>query len=307
LESKTNYTIVGLIVLILASALAASILWLSVGFNQKDYNTYAVYMREAVSGLSNESSVKFNGVQVGYVKSIELNHDDPQEVRLLLNIEKGTPITISTSAKLISQGITGTTFVGLSADSADVVLLQKQPGEPYPVIPAKPSLLTQLDKVLTEVSKNINAVSIEVKRIFSKDNAEALKNILANVEKFTDTLSTNRSKLADIVENADTLFKNASVASKKLPSIINKFDSGISNLGKMVNNMATAGKNVSNTMQAGKVAIDSVSQQAMPPTIALINRLNNVANNLEKVSNDMRQNPAVIVRGMTPRKPGPGE
>ncbi len=51
MEAKTNYTIVGLVVMILVGALIAARLWLSVGFEQKKYNTYVVHMREAVSGL----------------------------------------------------------------------------------------------------------------------------------------------------------------------------------------------------------------------------------------------------------------
>ena len=39
LEAKTNYTIVGLVVIILTCALLASALWLSVGFDQKKYKT----------------------------------------------------------------------------------------------------------------------------------------------------------------------------------------------------------------------------------------------------------------------------
>lgn len=71
--------------------------------------------------------------------------------------------------------------------------------------------------------------------------------------------------------------------------------------------MGSAGKNVSITMQAGKNTIDKLSQQTIPPMVLLIQRLDAIASNLEKVSAQMRQNPSVIIRGNTPPKPGPGE
>ena len=71
--------------------------------------------------------------------------------------------------------------------------------------------------------------------------------------------------------------------------------------------MTNAGNKVSSAMDAGKTTINQISQQALPPTLTLIRRLDTIAANLEKVSSQMRQNPAVVIRGTTPPKPGPGE
>ena len=139
MEAKTNYTIVGVVILILTAGLLSTALWLSVGFNQKSYSLYTVYLHEAASGLSQDAPVKYNGVQVGFVKRIQLNKNDPRQVEIILSIEKGTPITTSTFATLISQGITGVTFVGLSAVSPDLTPLERMPGEPFLLF--QPSLL----------------------------------------------------------------------------------------------------------------------------------------------------------------------
>lgn len=71
--------------------------------------------------------------------------------------------------------------------------------------------------------------------------------------------------------------------------------------------MSAAGKDVSKTMIAGKNTIDQISQQAIPPAVILLRRLNAISANLEKVSNEMRQNPSVIIRGTKAPKLGPGE
>ncbi len=272
-------------VLLLASALIATGLWLSIGFDQKVYNVYAVYMNEAVSGLSEDSPVKFNGVKVGYVRNIDLNKTDPQRVTLLLNIEQGTPITTSTYATLISQGITGTTYVGLSAASPEMVPLEKEAGQPYPVIPAKPSLLTQIDKVITV----------------------ALKKSLLNMEKFSQVLADNSTKINKTLENIDTLMANASNASKKLPDVMRKLDRGMSRLDSTMASLHKASNSLTGAMDSGKVTLDAFTQQAIPPFVDLMNRLNAIAGNLEQVSNQMRQNPSVIIRGKALPRPGPGE
>lgn len=307
MEAKINYTVVGIVVLILIAGLIASGLWLSVGFEQKKYKTYEVYMHEAVSGLSNEAAVKFNGVQVGFVNKIEINQEDPQQVRLLLNIEEGTPITTSTSATLISQGITGVTYVGLSASSSDLTPLQKLPDHPYPIIPSKPSLFHQLDSVLKDVSENVNKVSIEVSRIFDKENAAYIKKTLSNFKEVTDVLAKDSKHIHQSLENADVFLKNTANASKEFPAVVADFKKGVKKFNTMANSVSKAGDEISETMKAGKLAINKISQQAVPPAVILLRKLDIIANNIEKLSAQLRQNPSVLIRGTKAPKPGPGE
>ncbi|HCX3598659.1 TPA: MCE family protein [Legionella pneumophila] len=307
MESKTNYTIVGLIVLILTAGLLSAGLWLSVGFNQKEYTSYTVYLKESVSGLSVESPVKFNGVQVGYVKEIKLNKNDPRQVELLLNIEKSTPITTSTSATLISQGITGVTYVGLSAGSSELTPLRKMPGEPYPVIPSKPSLLNQLDAVLKEVAENVGAVSEKAQLIFNEENADNVRKSLANIERITEIIADKGQTIDSSLNNLDVFVANMAKTSKQFPQLIKDLKTGVSKFKSLADNMSAAGKDVSKTMIAGKNTIDQISQQAIPPAVILLRRLNAISANLEKVSNEMRQNPSVIIRGTKAPKLGPGE
>jgi len=286
LESKTNYTIVGLSVIILIAGLITAAIWLSIGFDQKKYLIYAVYMHEAVSGLNEESLVKYNGVKVGMVDSIELSQVDPQQVKILLRIEEGTPITTSTRATLISQGITGTTYLGLSATSSTYMPLQKTPGEPYPVIPYQPSFFNQLEKNVTEITRDL-------KRVFDKENSKNIKESLHNLATITGVFSTNSQSLEKSLQD--------------LPKLINELKISASKFNTMAQNLASAGTSVTTTMQVSKNAVNKISQQTLPPAMILLQRLDLITANLEKVSAAMRQNPSVIIRGSAPTKPGPGE
>lgn len=286
MESKTNYFMVGLTVLLLTTGLIIAGLWLSVGFDKKVYQTYTVYMHEAASGLNTESPVKFNGVKVGFINAIELNDLNPQEVKLQLKIVAGTPVTTSTHATLIMQGITGTTYLGLSADTATFVPLQKTPGEPYPVIPYKSSFFNQLEE-------NVNELSLGIKRVFDEENAQNIKKTLDNIQKITLIFENNESNLNKSLE--------------AMPQLIAEMKTSMHTFNIMSKDISAAGKQMSTTMVAGRNSIDKISQQAIPPAVVLLRRLNAIAANLEKVSDEMRQNPAVIIRGSAAPKLGPGE
>lgn len=307
MEAKTNYTLVGIVVLLLTTALLSVALWLSVGFNQKEYVKYVVYLHESAAGLSDKAPVKFNGVQVGVVQSIKLSKNDPRQVRLMLNIEKGTPVTTSTSATLISQGITGITYVGLSASSADLTPIQKLPDEPYPVIPAKPSLFNQIDNVLKQVSESVNKVSSQAELVFNTENATKFKQALSNMEQFTSVIAKNSKTINHSLNSADVFLGNMSKVSRDFPEMVQELKSGVAKFNELATDISDASQSVSATMRSGKNTVNKISNQTLPTTLTLLNRLNAIAANLEQVSNELRQNPAVIIRGTAAPKPGPGE
>jgi phospholipid/cholesterol/gamma-HCH transport system substrate-binding protein len=307
LEAKTNYTFVGAFVLILAAGLLLTALWLSVGLNQKEYSFYTVYLSESVGGLSEQAAVKYNGVQVGFVKKIKLNTNDPRQVELTLSVEKHIPITTSTTATLISQGITGTTYVGLSAGSSDLTPIQRMTGEPYPVIPAKPSLFNQLDTLIKEVSENVNKLSLQTQKIFNEQNAAFIKHTLNNVDQVTRVFANNSVNISTSIKNMDIFLANLSRVSSKFPHILIELDKGVHQFNSLATDISAASNSVSKTMLSGKNTIDQISQQAVPSTTILLERLNAIAANLEKISGEMRQNPSIIIRGKKPPQPGPGE
>ena len=285
MESKTNYTIVGISVVVLLFGLIAASLWLSEGFDHKFYHKYMVYMREAVTGLSEGSLVKYNGVKVGKVDSISLDKN-PSVVQVVLDIQDGTPITVATEAYLIPQGITGTTYLGLSVTSADPTPLKAEPGGLYPVIPYKPSLLYQVEMTITEFSKSM-------KTFMSKENSDNFKKILDNLNRVSGVLATNDQSLQDTIE--------------KMPKLLDEMRSSIGQFSAMSQDMSLAGKQLHATMITGKDTLDIISQQAMPPAISLVHRLDIIAGNIEHLSAELRRNPAMLIRGATPPKKGPGE
>lgn len=286
MEAKSNYMLVGLTVLILAAALLSASLWLSVGFDKKSYRTYLTYLDEPASGLTEESAVKYNGVRVGRVNSIELNHQNPEQVILVLEIDKEVPITESTVATLVSQGITGNTYLGLTATSPSLVPLKKSPHSPYPVIPSKHSFFYQLEK-------DVRHITQDVQRLFSDKNAKNLEKILQNFEDISQTFANNN--------------ENINKSLKDLPKITHDLRVAIKKFNTAADSLSVSGKQFTVTMKAGKNSIDQISQQTLPSTTLLMRKLNDIAANLEKVSEEMRQNPSVMIRGTAPPKLGPGE
>lgn len=286
MDSKVNYTVVGLFVVVLGIALIWAAFMLTTKGRTKSYLPYVVYMQEAVAGLSEQSPVKFNGVDVGYVVSMQLNPHNLQQVRLLLNIDDTIPITETTTATLMAQGITGITYIGLRAKTADAPLLKAQAGQRYPVIKSEPSLLVQLDSAIRDISHTFKVIGSTFERVFDKQNTLAIKESLANLAKITQTLSNNS-------ERFDQLMQSTSEASKQLPQVMTDVKEAL--------------VSAKQTLDEGKTMVENISQQTIPSAQSLLDHLKSIANNLEGFSSELSDNPSLLIRGKTLPPPGPGE
>jgi phospholipid/cholesterol/gamma-HCH transport system substrate-binding protein len=285
-EAKTNYTFVGLSVIILLISLCVTALWLSFGFDQTAYQYYVVYTKESVSGLNEEALVKYNGVKVGYVEEVSLSNDHPGTVKILLKIAKDTPITKSTYATMMAQGITGSSYLNLAIDGNNRDPIKAAPNQPLPEIPYHSSFFYRLES-------NFDLISQQMENIFSARNAENFSKIISNLQALSETIKHNNDNINQLLI--------------ELPKISNELSSTIDNVRKMSDDVAQAGRNVTSTMKSARFTVDKFNQQAIPPAVDLINRLNQIAASIEQISQDMNQNPAIIIRGKAETQPGPGE
>lgn len=237
MEPKVNYITVGLFVIGLTAALVAGLIWLTAS-KHKAHETYVVYMTEAATGLSIEAPVKFNGVDVGFVQDIRLNKKNPKEVCLELSIETGTPINQDTSATLMVQGITGVTYVGLSAGDLNASPIQILPGESYPIIRYKPSLLVQLSNVLADVGESMKSLKHSFKVLLNEENQKNLGETLANLNQITHAMAKNSSQLERIIkETATTLLATQRLVSTVSQNTVPNLNQSLNHLDGVLMNM----------------------------------------------------------------------
>lgn len=264
METKISYTSVGVFVLILTIALVVFIVWLSAGFSTGHYKNYLVLMHESVAGLGPNSLVKYNGVNVGVVKKISLDKNNPEEVRLFLQIEESVSITTGTTAMLNRQGLTGITYIELQGGDKHLKPIPTIPGEPYPIIQSKPSLFLRLENTLQDLNSNMNQITKNINDILGGDNPVLLRQILSNLTITTNHLATQSKQL-------DSILINTARTTRTLPSLMN-----------------------------------TLTQQTLPAANEVLSRLTLMSNSLLELTDDVKQNPGLLIRGTKPA-PGPGE
>lgn len=307
MDTKVNYTVVGLFVILLGAAAIILFLWLSAFKHRQSYNTYLVYMHEEVSGIGPQTPIRFNGVKVGYVKKVELNPADLQQVILTLKIREHTPVTTSTIATLRSEGIMGSDYVALKALTAKAPLLMVKPGEKYPIIPSEPSFLMKLSTALEEVTKTIKELSNSIGKVFDNQNRLAISAILTNLQKITTTLAASSQNISATMVSMKKFMSNNAKVSAQLPFLMSQLNSTLATIKLTAHQFDVTGRSVELTVREAHSTMQNVVTQIVPSTQQLLQKLNTIASNLQQLSSALEQNPSILVRGRYPAPLGPGE
>lgn len=175
MESDKRYFIEGLFVIGFSIAVAFFFVWLTRSGNKDDV-LYRIHFAESVSGLSMDDPVKFLGVDVGMVKSMTIDPEDPSRVEIDVMLHKDAPIKTDTKASLQFKGITGAYFIELDGGSAKAKFLvaETPPGE-VPEIPAKKSTISTLMEQLPKVIEKFSALEDQTKKVVTDIGAVTAK------------------------------------------------------------------------------------------------------------------------------------
>jgi len=154
METDKRYFIEGLFIIVLFVAAAFAFLWLA-NAGHRDDVLYRIRFADSVSGLALGDPVKYRGVDVGTVKAMILDPDDPRWVRVDVSLRKDTPIKTDTKATLEVKGLTGTVFIELNGGTPAAKLLAAvtPEGKTPEITSEKGNLSTILDQLPKVIEK----------------------------------------------------------------------------------------------------------------------------------------------------------
>ncbi|OGW50195.1 MAG: hypothetical protein A2V62_10885 [Nitrospirae bacterium RBG_19FT_COMBO_58_9] len=320
MDTKVNYVIVGAFVAVLGAAVLLVVLWLGKSDYRGVYDRYYAYMRESVAGLSINSTVKYRGVEVGRVKDIVLNPENPEEVRLTLDILRATPIKTDTVAVLETQGLTGLATVNLNGGSREAPALELAQGQEYPVIKTGPSLFFRLDMAisrllsdqgLTKLLANVNTLSQNATAVVDEENRATIKQILKDLSDITRTVADHSERvdrgLASASNAAENVAKMTETMNKQVPALLERVNKSAAALQAMTEELAHTGRSVRSVFQESRPDIEQFTRQTLGETGALVTELRQLTGTLQRVARQLEQEPSSLVLGKKALQRGPGE
>ena len=147
------------------------------------------------------------GVKVGEVADVRIDRADPSKVRAHIRVARETPIKEDSTASIQLAGITGTTFVQISAGIGKP--LEGKPGQPVPVIKSERTLVDQIVAGGAQALGRANLTFDGINKILTDENIASLSTSIRNLETITAKLASDDG----LINEASATLKDVSAAS----------------------------------------------------------------------------------------------
>ncbi len=165
METDRHFFLEGLFIIVLSLAAVVVAVWLG-STGRSDDVVYRIHFKESVSGLAVGDLVKFRGIDVGTVKSMGLDPENPRLVQVDVSLRKEAPIKTDTRASLALKGITGVVFIELNGgDPAAKALVAAAGSDGIPEIPSERTGLKAMIDDLPKLVEKFSAIENQVKKV----------------------------------------------------------------------------------------------------------------------------------------------
>lgn len=344
MEPRVNYALVGLFVLVLTGVFLVTTLWLVGVGPTADYRTYAVYPPESVAGITAESLVKFQGVDVGKVREAGIVTDSERgsttdsepgnaagssagigggegagdgarpRVRLLIDVRREVTIRADTTARLATQGLTGLLyFIELRGGEGTSPPLEAAPGAPYPVIQAELSDLARLQQSGTELLEEAKGAATELRQtlaslrtLVGEDDRGHLRTTLGDASTAAAGLAQATGTLNDYLERLGPALDDLTRTIATLPGLSDRAGVTLEAAATAASSVGEAARRLDKLAGEAAPLLKTLNRDGLPELTALLNDLRGLTGRLDRLAEDLARDPNLLLQGR-PRRPGPGE
>ena len=258
MNNRVNYTLIGFLVLFGFSLMFGFAYWLLRPSSDNETTRYNIHFDESVLGLNIDSPVKYRGITVGKVIELKINPKNTEQVEVLIDILKSTPIKSDTIAKLTSQGITGLSYINLSLGNNGAPPLVAKEGEKYPIIKTQPSFFERFEKSLGTVSTKLSKTLSGTEKLLNDENQKQITLILKRSAVFMDKMQ----KILDdeSIKHFHSSMKNLDSASRKLDVMMPKIDMFLDKSMKWEDKISASFASIMNSYLGIRSSMDEIKR-----------------------------------------------
>jgi phospholipid/cholesterol/gamma-HCH transport system substrate-binding protein len=293
METRANYTLIGLFTLVVIAGVFGFVFWFQgMGGGERGY--YRIAFDGSVSGLRTGGSVMFNGIRVGEVTDLKLNPQHPEQVLVTVAVEKGVEIRPDTDISLEYQGLTGIASLSLKGGTGNPVppggksdppTFHAPPGANADVAQNARDVLRRLDQFIAENQKafhsamqNLDAFSATLAKSSVK-----IDSTLSNIDKFTGVLAANSERIDHIAQGLQNLTGGEDGNGGQINDAARSLKTLIDNVEKRTAEI-TAG--VSKLTATGEKKLETLSTNAQ-----------RTLNNIDRAVTNLDKNPSRLIWG----------
>jgi phospholipid/cholesterol/gamma-HCH transport system substrate-binding protein len=298
METKANYVLIGAFTLATAAFLLLFGLWAAKYSSDRDWQEYRVIFSEPVTGLTEGSSVQYNGIAVGTVETLALDAKDPRRVIARLKVKADVPVKVDTRAKISITGLTGVPFIQLTGGSPNSARLLPKDRDDIPVI------LTEAS-ALQNIADTANRLVARMDEVLSPENVQRITDTLENIEGMTGALGDQREDLRLLVVNAReaseqlkaTLVTTNGAIERIDQNLVRELPGLVDKLDRTLTQLESTSKNANALIAENRAPLASFAQDGLQQVGPTLTELRTLIRDLRRVASRLDGNPAGYVLG----------
>jgi phospholipid/cholesterol/gamma-HCH transport system substrate-binding protein len=312
MEADAKYTYVGLAVIALIAALIGGLIWLKSAGGRNEFNYYTIYFeRQPLDGLQIGADVLMRGIKVGRVEDYALTAANINRVRVLIRIDRRTPVKTNTVAVVTRSFVTGIAKIDLQTpDPPGPTLTAILDDEPYPVITEGTSNLDEIANRLNMVGETAVKTLESLNEVLKPENRAAIDKTLANLRDLTGGLN---QRLKELDRTLAAVNRAADDIGRSSTRIADVADSTGQDLRPALRQAERTMKDISGATIALEQQAAQLSQAVSSTVLSsgdqlaiAISELKSTGETLNRLL-DRLQDPRAALLGPTPQQRGPGE
>jgi phospholipid/cholesterol/gamma-HCH transport system substrate-binding protein len=289
---------------------------------------YELSTNESVTGLAEQAAVRYRGIAVGKVESIDFDPQAKGNVLVRLAINSSAPLTKSTFATLGFQGVTGLAYVQLDDDGESKQVLETSRSQPTR-IPLRPSLFSSLSDQGVKLLMQVEDTSKLLNQLLSAENQKVL---IGAVQSFSQSaakvgsMSQRMQTIADAQlgpERTDipALVKDTRATMAALQTTAAELNKTAAETTRAANVAASAVTSLNGKVTEKGGVLDQISQgsaalaqsaqtlnaSTLPRATRAAEDAGKSARSASRLFNQLGDNPQSLIYGEGSPSPGPGE
>ena len=298
METKANYVLIGAFTIVVTLFLLLFALWAAKYSSDRSWNEYQVVFREPVTGLTEGSSVQYNGIAVGTVDNLMLAPDDPRQVIARLRLQATTPVKLDTRAKLSITSLTGPPIIQLTGGSPGAAALVPNGDGDIPVIQTEAS-------ALQNIADTANRLVERLDKVLSEDNVQRITATLDNIQHTTGAIAEQREDMRQILVNARTaseqLTTTMSTANRTLDSfdreLVQQLPGLIAKIDTTLTKLDSAAGGADAMLNENRAAINSFANDGLSQLGPTLGELRGLIRDLRRISDRLDASPSRFLLG----------
>jgi phospholipid/cholesterol/gamma-HCH transport system substrate-binding protein len=298
METKANYVLIGAFTIAVSVFLLLFGLWAAKYSSERGWQEYFIVFNEPVTGLSQGSSVQYNGIAIGSVEELSLAPQDPRQVIARVKLQADAPVKVDTRAKLSVTGLTGTTFIQLTGGSPEAPRLAARDDRELPLIKTEPS-------ALQNISDTANRLVARLDQVLSDTNVRNIAQTLEHVEEMTGAIASQREDLRTLIVNARTVSEQLKVTADTTNRAVAGFDRElvqklprlVADLEGALEKMDAAAGGADRILNENRSAINSFANDGLSQLGPTLGELRSLIRDLRRISDRLDANPSRYLLG----------